>query len=111
MSPLVMAAWRPLLCVAAGAVGEGTVSLALRSGQATPRSDIGASGALGSSSAGSGGGEASCASNGAGSNAEAAAAHSNRAPVTLKPRPLIQSEALTSAPEPRQYVPRAIGTA
>src|SRR5437868_7268537 len=99
----------PLTVVVAGA--GSVLSLALRSGQATPRSGSGSSGALGSSSAGFGATGAICASNGAGSNAEAAAAHSSRAPLTLKPRPIIQIEALTSAPEPRQYVPRAIGTA
>src|SRR5437660_1314561 len=110
MSPATIASVRLPHGRVVGAVGGGTVSLALSSGQATPRSGIGSSGAFGSSSAGFGGGEAICASNGAGSNAEAAAAHSSRAPLTLKPHPLIQSEALTSAPEPRQYVPRAIGT-
>jgi hypothetical protein len=43
-----------------------------------------------------------------GINAAAAAAHSSRAALTLEPHPLIKPEALTSAPEPRQYVPPAI---
>src|SRR5260221_3193577 len=95
-----------------GAAGSEAVSLALRSGQATPRSGSGASGALGSSSAAPGGfggagtgAGAVWASNGPGSNAEAAAARHHRAPVTLEPHPLIEGEALTSRPEPRQYVP------
>src|SRR5438045_6919473 len=94
MSPLAMAAWRPLLCVAAGAVGGGVVSLALRSGQATPRSGIVSSGALGSSSAGSGGGGVegtACADNPADTNAIAAAAHSSRAAPSREPRPIIRN--------------------
>src|SRR4029079_14536585 len=88
--------------------GAGAVSFALSSGQATPRSGSGARGALGSSSAASGGvdagGGTAWASKGPESTAEPAAPHSSRAPVNLNPRPLIQGEALTSAPEPRQYV-------
>src|SRR5258708_10429823 len=93
----------------AGAGGGSAVSLALRSGQATPRSGIGSSGALGSSSAASGGcGGTAWASTGTGANAVAAAAHSRCAAPSLEPRPLIQGEALTSAPEPRQYVPSLV---
>src|SRR4051812_5955297 len=109
MSPLTGAGVLPFRCETVGAGGR-AVLVALRSGQGTPRSGIGSSGALGSSSAGSGGGGetvggAFWACNGPGSNAEAAAAHHQCARMTLNPHPLIQGEALTSAPEPRQYVP------
>src|SRR5438105_5691795 len=101
----------PTAGLAAG--GGAAVSLALSSGQATPRSGNGSRGALGSSSAGSCGGKVgaggaavwACAGN---ANTAAAAAHSSRAAPTLEPRPLIQGPALTSGPEPRQYVPSVI---
>src|SRR6476646_868540 len=98
MSPVTSAASR-LAAFLAGvdgvsAAGGELVSLALRSGQATPRSGIVSSGALGSSSAGSGGGGVegtACADNPADTNAIAAAAHSSRAAPSREPRPIIRN--------------------
>src|SRR6478672_7969693 len=103
-------------CPFAGAATCGTggvLWLALSSGQATPRSGIGASGALGSSSAASGGGVgggdvgggAACASAVLGTSTVIATAHSSRAAPTREPRPIIQLWRLNTGPEPRQYVP------
>src|SRR5438046_2375690 len=109
MSPAPLPAWRSgAFSAVEGETGaDGVTSLALRSGQATPRSGIGSRGALGSSSpglVGGGGAGVVCAAARPGTSADAAAAHSSRAAHRLDPRPLIKRQALNSGPEPRQYV-------
>src|SRR5215210_2164698 len=81
----------------------GSTSWALRSGQSTPRSGIGASGADGSSSAASGGAAGAVWPRaGALAIAAEATAPSSRAAIRLDPHPLIKRADLASAPERRQ---------
>src|SRR5256885_16098916 len=95
MLPDPRAAVLPFRCETAGA-GGGTVSLALSSGQATPRSGIGSRGAFGASPAGARGGGANLGGKGGGGKPRGGAAHPTPAPFTPQTPPPTHNETLTS---------------